>query len=184
MTRLSIKHSAFAVIASALLVLATGCAGNGDMRSTGETLDDASIATRLKASLLADEVTDGLDIDVEVDRGRVQLNGFTDSSMAIDKAGDIARNTSGVKSVDNNLKVSDGERRTGQYIDDTTLTAKIKAALVDDQDVNALRIDVEVNNGRVSLGGFVNTSAERSAAMQTARDVEGVREVNNNLTVR
>lgn len=174
---------ATSLVTAALLVI-VGCAGNGNTRSTGETLDDASIATRLKASLLADSMTDGLEIDVEVDRGRVQLNGFTDSDEEIEKAGEIAESIEGVVSVDNNLRVSDGARRTGQYIDDTTLTAKIKAALIDNQDVNAVQVDVEVNNGKVSLGGFVDSNMERREAVKTARDVNGTRSVIDNMTVR
>jgi hyperosmotically inducible protein len=90
-----------------------------------------------------------------------------------------------VASVDNNLQVSDGGKRmAGEYIDDTTLQAQVKAALADDPAVQSLKVDVEVNRGEVSLGGFVDTAAERDAAVATVRRVDGVVTVFNNLTVR
>jgi hypothetical protein len=62
---------------------------------------------------MADTLTDGLNIDVEVDRNRVQLNGFVDSQAQIDRAGEIARSISVAASVQNNLQVSDrGSRAT------------------------------------------------------------------------
>lgn len=169
------------------LVLAAfvGCAGTDQKRSTGEVMDDTSIATRIKSSLLADTVTDGLNIDVEVDRAKVQLNGFVDSQAQINRAGEIAGSTSGVESVQNNLQVSDGGKRmTGEYVDDNVLKAKVKTALANDPVVHSMKVDVEVNRGEVSLGGYVDSAAARTAAVETTRRVEGVVKVYNNLTVR
>ena len=168
-----------------LLTALAGCAASGAQRSTGEVIDDSSIATSVKASLLADPDTDGLNIDVEVDRNRVQLNGFVDTQAQVNRAGEIARTTSGVATVENNLRVSDGgNRMTGEYVDDKTLHARVKAALADDPAVKSMKIDVEVNRGEVSLGGFVDSSAARNAAVATASKVNGVQKVVNNLTVR
>lgn len=168
-----------------VLIAAGGCAASGQHRSTGEAIDDSSIAARTKSALLADEVTDGLNIDVEVDRNRVQLNGFVNSQAQIDRAGEIARSISGAATVQNNLQVSDGgNRMTGEYIDDKTLQSQVKAALANDPAVQSLKVDVEVNRGEVSLGGFVDTNAERDAAVDTVRRVAGVVTVFNNLTVR
>lgn len=168
-----------------VLTAVVGCAATDQHRSTGEVMDDSSIAARTKSSLLADPVTDGLNIDVEVDRNRVQLNGFVDSQAQIDRAGEIARSISGVASVQNNLQVSDGgNRMTGEYIDDKTLQARVKAALANDPVVHSMKVDVEVNRGEVSLGGFVDSAAARNTAVEITRRVEGVVKVYNNLTVR
>lgn len=174
------------ILSLTLLLLAVGgCSGYGKNRSTGEYLDDTSIATRTKSALLASSETHGLDIDVEVDRNRVQLNGFVDSQAQVDRAGEIARSISGVSSVENNLQVSKGDgRMTGEYLDDNTLQARLMAALADDPAVQSLKVDVEVNRGEVSLGGFVDTAAERDAALATVRKVAGVTKVFDNLTVR
>jgi hyperosmotically inducible protein len=115
----------------------------------------------------------------------VQLNGFVDSQAQIDRAGEIARSISGVASVQNNLQVSDGgNRMTGEYIDDKTLQARVKAALANDPVVHSMKVDVEVNRGEVSLGGFVDSAAARNTAVEITRRVEGVVKVYNNLTVR
>lgn len=173
------------VLSLALVCLALGaCAASGEHRSTGQVVDDTSIAARTKTALLADTTTDGLNIDVEVDRDKVQLNGFVDSQAQVDRAGEIARGISGVSSVKNNLKVSDGTRQTGEYIDDKALSASVKAALADDRVAPAAEIDVEVNRGVVSLGGYVDTNAQRDAAVAAAKGVKGVQKVINNLAVR
>lgn len=168
-----------------VLTAVVGCAGTDQKRSTGEVMDDSSIAARTKSSLLADPLTDGLKIDVEVDRSQVQLNGFVDSQAQINRAGEIARSIEGVVSVQNNLQVSDGgTRTTGEYIDDKTLHARVKTALANDPVVHSMKIDVEVNRGEVSLGGYVDSAAARDTAVEITRRVEGVVKVYNNLTVR
>jgi hyperosmotically inducible protein len=179
------KTQSSLVLSLALVCLALGaCAASGPHRSTGQVVDDTTIAARTKAALLADSTTDGLNIDVEVDRDKVQLNGFVDSQTQVDRAGEIARSIPGVVSVENNLKVSDGTRRTGEYIDDKVLSASVKAALADDPLAPAAEIDVEVNRGVVSLGGYVDSNAERDAAVAVAKGVKGVQKVINNLEVR
>lgn len=173
------------VLSLAVATIAVGCAASGKSRSTGEFVDDTSLATRTKSALLADAVTDGLNIDVEVDRSQVQLNGFVNSQAQIDRAGEIARGISGVASVKNNLQVSDGgDRMTGEYIDDKALQARVKAALADNPAVRSLKVDVETNRGEVSLGGFVDSAAERDSAVATVRMVAGVTKVVNNLKIR
>lgn len=179
------KHqfSKVLMLALACAVLA-GCAATETNRSTGEFIDDKSIAASIKTSLLASPDTHGLDIDVEVDRNRVQLNGFVDSQSQVDRAGEIARATSGVNSVENNLRVTAGKRQTGEYIDDNSLAARVKLALANDPVVHSLQVDVEVNRGIVSLGGFVDTSAQRSAAVAATQKVDGVVKVIDNMSVR
>lgn len=167
---------AFAVIGA--------CSTSGKSRTAGEYIDDTSIATQTKTALLADPVTDGLNIDVEVDRDRVQLNGFVDSQAQVDRAGEVARSISNVASVENNLKVSKGGRMTGEYIDDNVLQARVEKALVSDPIAKSLKIDIEVNRGEVSLGGFVDSNESRAAAVAAAEKTKGVIKVINNLTVR
>jgi hyperosmotically inducible protein len=182
---LFMKTQNWLVLSLALVSLALGaCAASGPHRSTGQVIDDTTIAARTKTALLADSTTDGLNIDVEVDRDKVQLNGFVDSQAQVDRAGEIARSIPGVASVKNNLKVSGGTRRTGEYIDDKALSASVKAALVDDPLAPGSEIDVEVNRGIVSLGGYVDSNAERDAAMAAAKRVKGVQNVIDNLAVR
>lgn len=75
-------------------------------------------------------------------------------------------------------------RSTGEYVDDKTITAKVKAALIEDPDVKALQINVDTYNGVVQLNGFVDNAAQIPRASQIAKGVKGVKSVQNNLSVR
>ncbi len=153
-------------------------------RTAGQVIDDLSIAARTKAALAEDETTRAVDIDIEVDRDAVQLNGFVNSEAARERAEEIAMGIDGVASVKNNLQVVEGDRTAGEYIDDKLLITKVKAALADNPTVEALTIDVESERGVVSLGGHVDTEAEREAAFEAAERVAGVVDVINNIEVR
>ena len=73
-----------------------------------------------------------------------------------------------------------GEPSTGQAIDDTLITTKVKASFVADPQVSALAITVETENGVVTLSGVVESEAERQRAIQLAQGMEGVKRVNAN----
>lgn len=79
---------------------------------------------------------------------------------------------------------TDKEASAGEFIDDTVLTARIKAALVKDPVVSALAVNVESFKGAVQLSGFVRTAAERDRAVQIANDVPGVTQVFNSIQLR
>lgn len=73
---------------------------------------------------------------------------------------------------------------TGEYIDDTLLTSRVKSVLLKDPDVSGLAVNVETYKGTVQLSGFVKTVAERNRAVQLARGVAGVRQVRNDILIR
>ena len=76
------------------------------------------------------------------------------------------------------------ERSTGQYVDDKTISTKVKTALINDEQVKARNIDVETYKGVVALSGFVDSSSEADRAVTLARKVDGVQSVKNDLHVR
>jgi osmotically-inducible protein OsmY len=86
-------------------VSVVGCAGSRTRESTGEYIDDTTITSKVKTALLKDTYVSGLDIQVETYKGVVQLSGFADTDSEIRRAGDIARNVSGVRSVKNDIRV-------------------------------------------------------------------------------
>lgn len=73
---------------------------------------------------------------------------------------------------------------TGEYVDDATITTKVKAALVKDEVVKAMQVDVTTFKGVVQLSGFVDTAAQKERAAQVASGVANVREVQNNIAVK
>jgi osmotically-inducible protein OsmY len=74
-------------------------------------------------------------------------------------------------------------KSVGETIDDATITAQVKTALLNDKDVAGLRIDVDTFKGVVTLSGAVKTAAERDKAMAIARKVDGVSDVKSTLQI-
>jgi hyperosmotically inducible periplasmic protein len=72
----------------------------------------------------------------------------------------------------------------GQYVDDSTITASVKAKLVEDKAANLTRIEVDTTNQVVTLNGIVESADQRAKAEQLARQVGGVKGVKNNLQVQ
>jgi osmotically-inducible protein OsmY len=77
-----------------------------------------------------------------------------------------------------------GRETPGEYVDDATITSKIKAELVRDKDLPATQIRVETMQNVVQLSGFVDSAAQKSKAAQVARGISGVKEVKNDIIVR
>jgi len=73
---------------------------------------------------------------------------------------------------------------SGQYVDDSVITTKVKTALLVDPDVKSLDIGVETFKGVVQLSGFVNSAEQARKAVEIAKSVEGVRSVKNSLVVK
>ena len=73
---------------------------------------------------------------------------------------------------------------TGEYIDDSVITAKIKTQLASDDFLKSFQISVESRKGIVQLSGFVDSQKAVAKAGQIARGVEGVKSLRNNLIVK
>lgn len=73
---------------------------------------------------------------------------------------------------------------TGQYIDDTVITAKVKAALFNDPTTKASEINVETFKGAVQLSGFVISQTAANQAVALARGVDGVKSVTNDMRLK
>lgn len=72
----------------------------------------------------------------------------------------------------------------GQYVDDATITARVKAKFAEDKTVSAMAIGVETLKGVVQLSGFAKTEAERVKAGELARATPGVVSVTNDIVLR
>ena len=73
---------------------------------------------------------------------------------------------------------------TGEYVDDSVITAKVKAAIFNDPTLKVNEINVETFKGVVQLSGFVNSQADINKAVQVARGVAGVKSVKNDMRLR
>src|SRR5688572_12692999 len=74
-------------------------------------------------------------------------------------------------------------KTVGEAIDDTTITTRVKTAMLNDEQVGGLRIDVDTFKGVVTLSGRVKNQAERAQALTLARGINGVVEVKDALQV-
>jgi hyperosmotically inducible periplasmic protein len=158
---------------------------------------DAGITTNIKSKMAADDTVKAHQLNVDTRNGVVTLTGDVDSSLAKERAVQIARTTDGVRDVVDNITVTesaptgglydrDGVDRgtgTGGAVSDASITAAVKAKFLADTDISGLRIDVDTSNGVVTLTGNVKSRAEADHAVMVARNTDGVMRVVNNLRV-
>ncbi len=167
------KHSLLALLGFlAAAFVAVGCAQT-----------DAGITGKIKAKLAADDTVKASQINVDTRDKVVTLSGTVDNAAAKERAAELARATTGVVDVVNNLTVGGGaaaipatggapapggegdgavggnapnpepNRSAGQFVDDATITAAVKTKLLADPKVGGLKIDVDTRNGVVFLTG-------------------------------
>ncbi|MCM2311748.1 MAG: BON domain-containing protein [Steroidobacteraceae bacterium] len=171
-------------ILAALAVL-SACSSTRTQQSAGEVIDDSVLTSKVKVALIDDPITKAGQINVETYRGVVQLGGFVDNTQQKNQATTVARSVTGVKEVRNDLLVSTKPHATGgQDVDDSMLTASVKAKLTDDADTKAHQINVGTEKGVVQLTGFVDSTTMKVKAGEIARSVEGVKSVRNDLEIR
>ncbi|MGZ5066359.1 MAG: BON domain-containing protein [Usitatibacter sp.] len=73
---------------------------------------------------------------------------------------------------------------TGEYFDDTVITTKVKAAILEEPTLKSSEINVETFKGAVQLSGFVSSRDDIAKAVQVARNVKGVASVKNDMRVK
>lgn len=181
---MNIKHTLVAALAVTALAGVAACSATRTQRSPGEHIDDAVILSSVKTALVAEPNTSAREINVEVNRGIVQLNGFVDSPAEKARATTVATEVKGVMEVRNNLGIKSGSTTVGEVIDDSLLTAKVKTALIESPETKAHQITVETKEGVVQLSGFVDSEMAKAAATTIALSVTGVKNVRNEISVK
>ncbi|MGI3451342.1 molecular chaperone OsmY [Citrobacter arsenatis] len=104
----------------------------------------------------------------------------TSSAYAENSTADKAQ--SGIESA--GQKVDSSMNKVGNFMDDSTITAKVKAALVDHESIKSTDISVKTDQKVVTLSGFVESQAQAEEAVKVAKGVEGVTSVSDKLHVR
>lgn len=156
-------------------------------RTFGEKVGDATITASVKSKLLWNSHTDGLDIHVDTNNGKVTLTGSAATAAEKELAGRIAADTNGVVGVNNEIalsstpdataKIKSAGDKSAQAVSDTWVTSRVKSSLMFTRGVSSFDIDVSTRNGVVSLKGVVDSQAERELAVRVAQDVRGVKKV-------
>lgn len=151
-------------------------------KDVSRMLNEARLAASAKTALSLNRHLKNTDIDVSVSAKVITLSGAVRTEIQKELAGEIVSSIKGVVKVRNKLVVSRAlmqlplsrERTLGERLDDLTIEASVKTALMLNENVNARRIGVSSNRGRVILKGKVASPAEAELARKIADDVEGV----------
>jgi hyperosmotically inducible protein len=193
------KAAVGAIIVVVLIVLLAGgvwtysarrAAGVRDtLRLVKNTSQDTATTTKVKTALLLSKHVSAFDTTVATARGEVTLTGEVPTEEVKGLAAAIARDTSGVSAVHNNLTVNPGVGTNAEAasIGDRVADLEIKTLVTDHlaqaTELQNEHITVQVSKRRVSLDGTVDSPAQRRAADRIALLVPGVLELTSNLTV-
>ena len=146
---------------------------------------DPSTTRKVKTALGLSKRLAGFDIGVSTSNGVVTLTGQLPSEDIKSLAGEIARDTAGVKDDKNEIAVDPAAQPSSEsvHVEDLEIRVAILEALAHSRELGGKNIDLKVENRSVTLSGSVETPAQRNGAEQVARAVDGVAGVTNNLAV-
>jgi hyperosmotically inducible periplasmic protein len=156
------------------------------VESTNEH-SDGWVEFKVKSALLYHRSVSGTKTSVAVKDGTVTLTGDASSQAQKDLTEEYAKDIEGVKEVKNELKVTTEEppgRTVGEVIDDASITAQVKSALLTHRSTSAIRTKVKSRDGVVSVSGEAKNQAEMDLVTKLVNDVKGVKSVVNNMEVK
>lgn len=172
-------NSAQSVAASA------GQAVDSSLNKVGDFMDDSTITARVKAALIDDKNIRSSDISVKTENKVVTLSGSVDSAEQKDLAVNAAKTVKGVTTVNDQLNVvAEKSASLEGYAGDTAITSQVKAKLLADDIVPSRKVTVETRDGTVHLSGTVDSRQQADRAADIAKAVSGVKNVENNLSVK
>ena len=146
---------------------------------------DAWLVTKVKTTLLFHRNVSAT-TEVSAQDGVVTLRGTADSKAEKDLTTEYAKDIEGVKDVNNEMTVSGAPKKKatlGEKIDDASITAEVKLALLSHRSTSAVHTKVTTKNGVVSLSGKARNTAEIDLVTKYVSDIKGVKRVKNHMTV-
>jgi hyperosmotically inducible periplasmic protein len=147
---------------------------------------DAWLSEKVRTTLLFHRSVKTGKIEVFVQEGIVTLRGKAVSQIKKDLTTEYAKDVEGVKDVKNEMTVSKPSKKTqglDKKIDDASTTAQVKMTLLFHSSTSTLTPKVVTNNGLVTLYGQAGSTAEKNLVTKIVNDVNGVKRVNNRMTV-
>jgi hyperosmotically inducible protein len=149
---------------------------------------DAWLMDKVKATLLFHRSVSASATDVDVKDGIVTLRGDATSQAQKDLTTEYAKDVEGVKDVKNEMAVSTSTkkamREAGKDMDDASITAQVKMALLLHRSTSAIKTTVTTKRGVVTVGGTANNAAEKDLVAKLVKDINGVKSVKNRITVK
>ncbi|HBG19625.1 MAG TPA: transport-associated protein [Desulfobulbaceae bacterium] len=152
---------------------------------------DAWLITKVKTTLLFHSNVNAIGTEVLAENGTITLRGEATSVAQKDLTTEYVMDVEGVTQVNNKMTVANAAIKTdqnakvdaiGEAIDDTSITALVKATLLNHRSTSALKTTVNTKEGVVTLGGNATSPAAKDLAGKFARDVRGVKKVINNIS--
>lgn len=162
------------ILVAAVALLALGVPANA------ATNMDSRIELSARQSYVFQTYLQGDDIKIQSKDGAVTLTGVVSENFHKSLALETVTGLPGVKSVDNRLEVK-GAPPTANS--DAWLRDKVKVALLFHRSVSAAKTEVEVTDGVVTLRGVAASQSQKELTTEYARDVEGIKDVKNEMTV-
>ena len=148
---------------------------------------DTWIGRKIKLALLFHSNVNASKTVIEVKDGIVTLKGEASSTAQKELTTEYAKDIEGVKEVKNEMTVAATpekvELTAGEKMDDASITAQVKTALLTHRSTSAMKTKVETRDGEVTLTGIANNAAEKSLVTKLVTDVKGVTSVKNEMTV-
>jgi hyperosmotically inducible periplasmic protein len=188
---------AAALVAAALLMPHAAGAADKAAAAKDEPVE-SSLVTKIKNEFAKDKTVNTTGITVEnEEEGIVTLGGRARTKTEADQAIKLARDTSGVISVKNNIVIAENTKESNRgsggkassesikdELKDASITTRIKAEFVKDKAVGAANIKVDTDDrGVVTLSGNAKSQAEAEQAVRIARNTRGVTSVKNEIAV-
>jgi hyperosmotically inducible protein len=159
-----------------------------EVRGAPPEKSDEWLGLNVKLALMYHRNVNARKTEVSVKNGVVTLKGEANSEAQKELTAEHARDVSGVKGVQNEMTVEQTsetpEQSIGDAIDDSSITAQIKSALLLHRSTGVLRTHVETNNGVVTLGGEARNAAEKDLVTHLVEDINGVKSVVNNMSIK
>ena len=147
---------------------------------------DAWLRDKVKVALLFHRSVSAVTTEVDVKDGMVTLRGDAASQAQKELTTEYAKGVEGVKDVNNEMTVTETSKKTrtvGEKIDDASITAQVKMTLLYHRSTSALNTKVTTKKGVVTLSGKAGNAAEKDLATKLVNDVNGVKGVNNRMTI-
>src|ERR1700694_2533965 len=161
----------------------------GAFHSVKESTEDATSTSRVRTALLLSNRVSPFNIKVQTTQGEVPLTGQVPTAEAKTVAGAIVQDTAGVKQVHNDLGINPlvernpETERLSERVADLELKTGIDDALSQSTELKDKHIDVQVKSRGVTLGGALDTAAQKYSAEQIAWQASGVQGVKDNISV-
>jgi osmotically-inducible protein OsmY len=151
-------------------------------KKIGTTVTDSWIKMKIYTSFAPEKTLDDSDIDVDIKNGAVTLNGTVVTAAGRERAVAIAKGTDGVKGVTNNLRIAPAGT-TAKGMSDGSIKARIYGQFASDSALEGSDINLDVDDGVVTLKGTVRSEAGRARAVAIAKGASGVKSVKDTLTI-